>query len=78
VKEREIRERLFFFIKILDWEATVLPNTVATQAWSPKIGKLLWLIFLNFFQIFPILGNRTAYRASATSALRSDYLTIFF
>jgi hypothetical protein len=27
------------------------------------------MIFSDFFQIFPILGNRTTYRASATSAL---------
>jgi hypothetical protein len=35
VKEREERKSYFFFIKIYDWEATVLPNvlgsTVASQ-----------------------------------------------
>jgi len=56
-REGERSERdVFLFIKILDWEATVLPNvlgsTVATQAWSPKIGQLLWLVFLKLFSNF--------------------------
>jgi hypothetical protein len=43
-RERE-KERERFFITIIYWVATVLPNTVgstvATQGWSPKIGQLL-------------------------------------
>jgi hypothetical protein len=30
----------------------------------------LWVIFCDFFQIFPILRNITTYKASATIALR--------
>jgi hypothetical protein len=49
VKERESERETFFYIKIMYWVATVLPNvlgsTVATQAWSPKIRQLLWLVF---------------------------------
>jgi len=48
-RERE-RERFFFIIKIIYLVATVLPNvlgsTVTTQALSPKIWQLLWLVFL--------------------------------
>jgi hypothetical protein len=43
----------------------------AIQGRLCKIRQLLWLIFRNFVQSFPILGNRTTYRASATSALSS-------
>jgi hypothetical protein len=43
-RERE-KERERFFITIIYWVATVLPNTVgstvATQGWSPKIRQLL-------------------------------------
>jgi hypothetical protein len=49
--ERREREReIFFIIKIIYLVATVLPNvlgsTVTTQALSPKIWQLLWLVFL--------------------------------
>jgi hypothetical protein len=53
MREEERREKLFYFIKIICWEATVLPNTlgstVASQASSSKMRKLLWLVFCTFF-----------------------------
>lgn len=68
MREGERRQTIFFlsFYKLL-------VSTVATQGWSPIIGQLLWVFFfLNFLQIFPILGKVTTYRASAISALTSD------
>jgi hypothetical protein len=46
VKKRESeRDVFFFFIKILDWVAIVLPNvlssTIAIQRWSFNIRQLL-------------------------------------
>jgi hypothetical protein len=37
----------------------VLGSTVATQGFSENIGKLMWVIFCEFFQIFLIFreGN---------------------
>jgi uncharacterized membrane protein len=53
-QERREERKIFFFINNL------LGSIVATQAWNPKIRQLLWLVFFGFFfQIFPILGNRT-------------------
>jgi hypothetical protein len=55
----EIRERResIFMIKIKHWEATVQPNaldcTVAFSGFRKHIGYLLWVIFCDFFDIFP-------------------------
>jgi len=62
VKVREDRQIFLSLYKLL-------VSTVATQGWSPIIGQLWWL---NFLQIFPILGKGTTYRASTISALTSD------
>jgi hypothetical protein len=63
----ERRETIFFFwIIITCWEATVLPKQVH-EKWRICCG----MYFVTFFQIFLILGNRTTYRASATSVLRA-------
>jgi len=51
-----------------------LGSTVTSQGFSSKMSKLLCSYFAHFFQIFSILGNRIAYRASATSAITSFFL----
>jgi hypothetical protein len=49
--ERE-SEKGIFFIKKIDWEATVLPNTlgstVASQPKNINLGCLLWVDFGEF------------------------------
>jgi len=50
------RETSFFFIKVMCWVATVLPNalgsTVASQATPWIMRNLLWHAFCNFFSNF--------------------------
>jgi hypothetical protein len=47
----------------------VLDNTVATQHEALKYDNGCGLNFCDFFQIFPILRNRTIYKTYAISAL---------
>jgi len=50
--KEEGERRCVFVIKIICWEATVLPNalgsTVASQPKNANLGYLLWVIFWCF------------------------------
>jgi hypothetical protein len=50
-------ERALFFIKIMGWEATVLPNvlgnTIASQPENANLGYLLWVNFWCLLLCFP-------------------------
>lgn len=48
-----------------------LGSTVATQEFRKNIGKLMWVVFNNFLQNFP-LWKRITYRVSTTNALTPD------
>jgi hypothetical protein len=75
-EERERREPFFYFIKIMGWEATVLPNelgiTVASQQKNSILGYLLEVSFWCFFyDIFPKHREGNHFREYDGSALRS-------